>query len=102
MIADIDLLSDDVARITVAPPRALSAGQPRTQERCCVNRAQSVRDGNEPIGEGHHYFGVAAVRMSARDGLICAINKITAPARLALSAVSAKKPYADALANFPT
>lgn len=40
--------------------------------------------------------------MSARDGLICAINKITAPARLALSAVSAKKPYADALADFPT
>ena len=40
--------------------------------------------------------------MSARDRLICAINKITAPARLALSAVSAKKPYPDALADFPT
>jgi len=40
--------------------------------------------------------------MSARDGLICAIDKITAPARLALSAVSAKKSYADLLADFPT
>ena len=40
--------------------------------------------------------------MSARDGLICAVDKITVPARLAVSAVSAKKPYADALADFPT
>ncbi len=40
--------------------------------------------------------------MSSGDWLICAINKITAPARLALSAVSAKKPYADPLADFPT
>src|SRR5271170_5202677 len=40
--------------------------------------------------------------MSTGDGLICAINKITATARLAVSAVSAKKSYADALADFPT
>ena len=40
--------------------------------------------------------------MSSGDWLICAIDKISAPARLALSAVSAKKPYADALADFPT
>jgi len=40
--------------------------------------------------------------MSARDRLICAINKITTTARLALSAVPTKKPYADALADFPT
>ena len=40
--------------------------------------------------------------MSAGDWLVCAINKITTTARLALSAVSAKKPYADALADFPT
>src|SRR6185295_1239114 len=68
----------------------------------CVNRTQSVRDGDEPIGEGHHHFGVAAVEMGSRYWLICAINKISATARLALSAVSAKKPYADALADFPT
>jgi hypothetical protein len=40
--------------------------------------------------------------MRAGYGLICAINKITATAGLALPAVSAKKPYADALAYFPT
>jgi hypothetical protein len=40
--------------------------------------------------------------MSTRDWLICAINKIAAPTRRALSAVSAKKSYTDALADFPT
>jgi hypothetical protein len=40
--------------------------------------------------------------MRAGYGLICAINKITATAGLALSAVSAKKSYTDALADFPT
>ncbi len=40
--------------------------------------------------------------MSSRDWLNCAINKITATARLALSAVAAKKPYPDPLADSPT
>jgi len=39
--------------------------------------------------------------MRAGYGLICAINKITATAGLALPAVSAKKSYTDALADFP-
>src|SRR6266481_6752121 len=39
--------------------------------------------------------------MSAGDRLICAINKVAATARLALSAMSAKKSYADALVDFP-
>jgi hypothetical protein len=45
---------------------------------------------------------ITAVKMSAGDGLICAINKVAATARLALSAVPAKKPDTDALADVPT
>jgi hypothetical protein len=80
----------------------VKSGEPRTKKRCRVNRTQSIRDSNKPIGEGQHHFGVAAIKMSAGDGLICAINKVTATARLALSAMSSQKPYANPLAYFPS
>ena len=40
--------------------------------------------------------------MNAGYWLLRAINKITASARLTLSAVSSEKAYTDALADFPT
>src|SRR5881296_1980918 len=92
---------DDVAGARSGVAQGVEGCDSRTQERRGVNGRQVIRKPRHGADRRDHAFAVATVEADAGDLLSHAREQISAPARVAPSAISAVPPDTNALTRRP-
>src|SRR2546426_3301247 len=60
-----------------------------------------VRNGREPARLGDHHFGITAIAVNTRNGLILAIDEVATATVFAMPAMATHKSHAHPLSFFP-
>src|SRR6202040_2499612 len=90
------------AAARAAVPQRVVSGDARAHQRSSLYGRQILRHRGQRNGGSHHVIRVTAIEGDARDleGHLAA-EEITAPARIAIAAMTAVPADAHALAGFP-